>query len=181
MHCFIARLGVGGIIRIANLCFLPMVFLFYSDLKRIRTFVAKRREMLKIRAFWYLFWLRFDSDIWSKKWWVEPLCQIRIKFRGKFCWEGGVTKKRHGHNFDFWGLKRIARPSNMVGRTCYSFQTSKLIIVAVSFFRNASYFCWRSQNFTVVWLWPAITPVQNVIRSMSHIFGKLWTLAFTWT
>ena len=26
----------------------------------------------------------------------------------------------------------------MVGRTCYSFQASKLIIVAVSFFRNAS-------------------------------------------
>ena len=51
MHCFIARLGVEGIIRIANLCFLPMVFLFYSDLKQIRTFVAKRREMLKIRAF----------------------------------------------------------------------------------------------------------------------------------
>ena len=30
--------------RIANTCFLPMVFLFYSDLKRIRTFVAKCRK-----------------------------------------------------------------------------------------------------------------------------------------
>ena len=29
-------------------------FWYLSDLKRIRTFVAKRREMLKIRAFWYL-------------------------------------------------------------------------------------------------------------------------------
>ena len=108
MHCFIARLGVEGIMRIANTCFLPMVFLFYSDLKRIRTFVAKRREMLKIRAFWYLwdlkrirtfvakrcemskirafwyhFWLRFDSDIWSKKWWVEPLVHASVTLEEK--------------------------------------------------------------------------------------------------
>ena len=64
MHCFIARLGVEGIMRIANTCFLPMVFLFYSDLKRIRTFVAKR-DMSGIRTFWYFFLLRqmqFDSD-----------------------------------------------------------------------------------------------------------------------
>ena len=42
-------------------------------------------------------------------------------------------KKRHGHNIDFWGLKRIARTSNMVGTTCYSFQTSKIEIELVSF------------------------------------------------
>ena len=34
------------------------------------------------------------------------------------------------------------------------------------FFLDASYFCWRSQNFAVVWLWPTITPVENVIRSI---------------
>ena len=51
--------------RITNMCFLLLVFLFYSDLKRIRTFVAKRRKMSKIRAFWYLFLLRFDSDKWA--------------------------------------------------------------------------------------------------------------------
>ena len=65
-------------------------------------------------------------------------CQSWVKFREKFCWEGGVTKKRHGHNFDFWGLKRIAWPSHMVGMTCYLFRTSKIIIVAVSFFCEAS-------------------------------------------
>ena len=63
MHCFIARLGVEGIIRIANLCFLPMVFLFYSDLKQIRTFVANRREMLKIRAFLVSFLTQNKCDL----------------------------------------------------------------------------------------------------------------------
>ena len=52
----------------------------------------------------------------------------------------GVAKKRHGHNIDLRVLKRIAGPSHMVGRTCYSFQDSKLIIVAMSFFCDASYF-----------------------------------------
>ena len=61
-------------------------------------------------------------------------CQSQVKFREKYCWDGGVTKKRHGHNIDLWVLKRIARPSHMVGTTCYSFQTSKLKIVAVLFF-----------------------------------------------
>ena len=34
-----------------------------------------------------------------------------------------VTKKRHGHNFDFFGLKRIARLLNYVEQPCYSFQS----------------------------------------------------------
>ena len=63
-----------------------------------------------------------------------------VKFREFFCWNGGVTKKRHGHNIDFLGLTRIARPSHMVGRTCYSFQAPELIIVAVSFFCDATFF-----------------------------------------
>ena len=51
----------------------------------------------------------------------------------------GVPKKRHGHNNEFWGLKRIAGPPHHVRRPCYSFQTPKLNIVAVSFFWNASF------------------------------------------
>ena len=35
---------------------------------------------------------------------------------------GGVKKKRHGHNFDFSGLKRIGWVTNRVDQTCYSFQ-----------------------------------------------------------
>ena len=81
-------------------------------------------------------------------------------------------KKRHGHNIDFWGLKRIARSSNMVGRTCYSFQTSKLKIVAVSFFFDTAYFRWRISFFRLIHLWRPITPVKNVTRPISPTFSE---------
>ena len=87
-----------------------------------------------------------------------------------FCWEGGVTKKRHGHNIEFWGPPSNQRGPNMVGSTLIQWQRSKLIIVAVSFFCDASYFCLRSQNFTVFWLWAAITPVQKLTRPISSTF-----------
>ena len=61
-------------------------------LERIRTFVAKL-DMSRIRAFWYFFhsdlaqtnaiWLRLYSDIWSKKWWLEPLLSA---------WSGAESK-----------------------------------------------------------------------------------------
>ena len=59
---------------------------------------------------------------------LAPLAKIR-----------GVTKKRHGHNNEFWGLKRIAGPPNHVRRPCYSFQDPQINIVAVSFFCDASF------------------------------------------
>ena len=43
-------------------------------------------------------------------------------------------KKKNCHNFDFSGLKRIAKVTHRVDYTCYSFQTRKLKIVAVLFF-----------------------------------------------
>ena len=66
------------------------------------------------------------SYCWSKSDNCEilaPLAKIR-----------GVTKKRHGHNNDFWGLKRIAGPPNHVRRPGYSFQAPKINIVGVTFF-----------------------------------------------
>ena len=51
-----------------------------------------------------------------------------------------VKKKRHGHNFDFFGPKRIARLLDIVEKPCYSFQTKKIKIVAVSFFCDIAYF-----------------------------------------
>ena len=63
----------------------------------------------------------------------------------------GVKKKRHGHNFEFWGLKRIARPANHVWRPCYSFQTPKIDIVAVSFFLTPPLQRIFSSNFTQLW------------------------------
>ena len=63
----------------------------------------------------------------------------------------GVQKKRHGHNFEFWGLKRIARCPNHVRSPCYSFQTPKIDIVAVSFFLTPPLQRIFSSNFTQLW------------------------------
>ena len=73
---------------------------------------------------------------------------------------------------EFWGLKRIAWPSHMVGTICYSFQTSKFKIVAVLFFFNAWYFRWRTSFFGLVHLWRPITPVKNVTRPRSPTFSE---------
>ena len=51
---------------------------------------------------------------------------------------GGVKKKRHGHNFDFSGLKRIAGVVHPISYPTYSFQAQKIKIVAVTFFCDAS-------------------------------------------
>ena len=58
----------------------------------------------------------------------------------------------------------------MVGTTCYSFQASKLKIVGVLFFFDASYFRWRSSFFGLIHLWRPITPVQNLTRPISTTF-----------
>ena len=44
-----------------------------------------------------------------------------MKIEEKIPWEGGVKKRGHGYNIEFWGLKRIAGPSHMVGRTSHFF------------------------------------------------------------
>ena len=60
---------------------------------------------------------------------------------------GNVTKKRHGHNFDFFGLKRIARFLNYVEQPCYSFRSLEIKIVAVSFFFDIAYLQGHTQFF----------------------------------
>ena len=91
----------------------------------------------------------------------------------------GVTKKRHGHNNEFWCLKRIPGPPNHVRRPWYSFQSSKLDIVAVSFFFNAS-FPWNFFfNFDLT-----LTANNSGLKPLKlenyHIFGILRTSAFSW-
>ena len=87
--------------------------------------------------------------------------------------------KRHGHNFEFWGLKRIARPANHVWRPCYSFQTPKIDIVAVSFFFNAA----SPENFFFKFH-PTLTANNSGLKPSKlknyHIFGKPRTSAFSW-
>ena len=46
------------------------------------------------------------------------LLAVKVKSNFKKKWvRGGVTKKRHGHNFDFSGLKRIAKVTHRVDHT----------------------------------------------------------------
>ncbi len=66
-----------------------------------------------------------------------------------------VTKKRHGHNFGFSGLKRIAGLVHHMSYLGYSFHARKIKIVTVSFFCNTSSDQIFFLNFT--WLWRPIT------------------------
>ena len=91
----------------------------------------------------------------------------------------GVTKKRHGHNNEFWALPSNQRGTNHVGPTLIPYQSPKINIVAVSFFRNArfTYFFLLKFDLTLTAHNYGLKPpkLENY-----HIFGKLRTLAFTW-
>ena len=80
----------------------------------------------------------------------------------KTCGEVGVKKKSHGYNFQFQASIWIEHGSHMVLFRSYSYQKSKLKIVAVGFFFNAAYFWGQIENFRVVWLWAPITPLQKL-------------------
>ena len=105
-----------------------------------------------------------------------------MKTEEKISSERGVKKKRHGHNIQFWGLKRIARPSHMVGTICYSFQNLKLKIVAVLFFFWRLVFSWTDQFFRTR---PSLTAYNSRSKPHTpnkfHIFGNVRTWGFTWT
>ena len=67
------------------------------------------------------------------------LLAVKVKSNFKKNWvRGGVTKKSHGHNFDFSGLARNQRLTNRVGSTLIPWWARKIKIVAVTFFLNAS-------------------------------------------
>ena len=112
---------------------------------------------------------------------------------GSYCWSKsdnceilapsakirGVTKKRHGHNNDFWGPKRIAGRPHHVRSPGYSFQAPKIEIVTVSFFLNASFLAIFSSEFD-----PALTAnnygfIPSNLENY-NIFGILRTSALTW-
>ena len=87
---------------------------------------------------------------------------------------GNVKKKRHGHNFDFFGLKRIARLLNYVEQPCYSFRTKKIKIVAVSFFCDI--FFWRDFFLKFDLTLRANNSTLKTARPKKyHIFGILGT------
>ena len=64
--------------------------------------------------------------------------KVNSNFKQKKWVRGGVTKKSHGHNFDFSGLARNQRLTIRVGSTLIPCRVRKIKIVAVTFFLNAS-------------------------------------------
>ena len=106
-------------------------------------------------------------DFLKGSYWLSKSSQISRKKMGR----RRCQKKKNCHNFDFSGLKRIAKVAHRVDYTCYSFQTRKLKIVAVLFF-DTSYFWGRTENFKVCWLWVAITPVKKLARPKSTTFSE---------
>ena len=107
-------------------------------------------------------------DFLKGSYWLSKFSHFSIFFYvQKKC-----QKKRHGHNFDFLGLKRIAKVTRMVDQTCYSFQTRKLKIVAVSFFLTpppTHFFCWKFY----LTLTANNSPLKSRTPKKYHIFGIL--------
>ena len=91
----------------------------------------------------------------------------------------GVTKKRHGHNNEFWALPSNQRGTNHVGPTLIPYQSRKLNIVAVSFFGNARFYWNFFSKFD-----PTLSAYNYASKTPNfknyHIFGILRTSAFTW-
>ncbi len=77
------------------------------------------------------------GEFLKRSYWLSKYSNFLIFFGSKM----RCPKKRHGHNFDFSGLKRIGWVTNRVDHTCYSFQTRKIKIVAVSFFLDTAFCC----------------------------------------
>ena len=109
----------------------------------------------KCCRFWVLkvlnlsYWLSKSGQIWKKK----------------IPWERGEQKITT--NFEFWCVTRMAGPSQMVGGTCYSCQTSKLKIGRVLFF-TPPYFRGGTSFFGLIR--PSLTAYNS--RSKPHIFSE---------
>ena len=91
----------------------------------------------------------------------------------------GVAKKRHGHNFEFSGTKRISALVNPMSYVGYSFQARKIKIVAVSFFCNTAFCCWKKLKND--WTLTANnSPLKSRTPKKYHIFGILRMWGFRW-
>ena len=84
----------------------------------------------------------------------------------------GVTKKRHGHNFDFLGPPRNQRGTNPIGKPLIPCQTRKIKIVAVTFFLNASSDPIFFLKFDLT-LTANNSPLKSRTPQKYHIFGIL--------
>ena len=108
------------------------------------------------------------AQSWRTAKFLGPLQKIR-----------GVTKKRHGHSNEFWALPSNQRGTNHVGHTLIQWQGSKINIVAVSFFCDASFPGKKFSEFD-----PTLTANNFGLKPPNlknyHIFGIARTFSFTW-
>ena len=103
-------------------------FLKRYDLYRVvpwESWRPENSENVVVFEFW-----RFQTIVIGRQSWV--------KIEEKIPRRGTVTKKRHGHNFEFWAPKLNQRGTNMVVSTLIQFQAVIIKIVAVSFFLDTS-------------------------------------------
>ena len=99
-------------------------FLKMYDLYRVVPWESQRpgnSENVVVFEFW-----RFQTIVIGRQSWV--------KIEEKIPRRGAVTKKRHGHNFEFCAPKLNQRVTNMVVSTLIQFRAVIFKIVAVSFF-----------------------------------------------
>ena len=119
-----------------------------------------KAEVLRFPKMWYFLGVRlFKGEL------------LAVKVKSNF--------KKNGSQFYFSGLKRIAKVTNRVDQTCYSFQAQKIKIVAVSFFLDTAFCCRKKlknyQTLTTNNFALKTPPGKNY-----HIFRNLRTSAFSW-
>ena len=75
------------------------------------------------------------GEFLKQSYWLSKYSHFSFFLKAK-C---GVTKKRHGHNFDFSDSPLNQRGPNMVGSTLIQWRVWKIKIVAVSFFFDTAF------------------------------------------
>ena len=108
------------------------------------------------------------GEFLKRSYWLSKSSNFSIFFKSKM----RCQKKRHGHNFDFWGLARNQCGPQHGGPTLIQWRVWKIKIVAVSFFLTPPNFGDTSTFADMIWLWAAITPVKKLTRPKSTTFSE---------
>ena len=124
---------------------------FTMGRQELRAENAKKTPKLEeLKRKFLKFWKRYDlyrvlpRESWrpqdSENIVVFEFWKFLTKVIGRQCWvkieerERRCSKKRHGHNFEFWALSRNQRGTNHIGPTLIPYQSPKLNIADVTFF-----------------------------------------------
>ena len=120
--------------------------------------------------------------LWGLRWFLHQLLPLKVStWRKK--WKRhdnyAVSKKRHGHNNEFWALPLNQRGTNHVGPMLIQWRRPKLKIVAVSFFFDTAFGC--KKNWKFEWTLEADNyGLKPPNLKNYNIFGILRTSPFSW-